>query len=138
MKKLLLLLLLLPLFGIGQNIAIRSASTFEKDGRIWVSYDGKDSKVQRFHPIEDVYQCKGMFIKIITDTVKTKDTYRLFFGKDWCDVKDKRMAEFTLCPDDMCAFNKHIMFQVMAACFDKDFIYCQCGEKFPIIQKSFK
>jgi len=129
MKKTLFIIIL---FCASYNVQSQP-SLFEKDGKIWVSYDPKTAQEQHFHPVENDYQCHGNFMNIITDTVKTNGIYRIFFGTRWVEVKDIQEVDFW---GETQTLADHIMFQVMVACVDDHFIYCQCTKKFPIIRKS--
>lgn len=133
MRGKILLLILFPITAFGQ-------SSFEKDGRIWVTKEPTNATVKNFYPLDNVYQCHGTFIKIITDTIYTKkdNVYTLYFGKDWCRVKaETKMLKIDNEIIEVGGFNTHIMFRVMSACFDTSYVYCQCGCKFKIISHSY-
>lgn len=110
---------------------------FEKDGKIWISYDPLSSSERHFYPIENDYKCIGNFMENITDTANVNEFYKISFKEKWLVVKAVNkgygIIGFTL-GDRFC---DHIMFKYMVACFDINFLYCQCGDIFKIINKNF-
>lgn len=147
-KTIFIILLAIPFIGLGQQVAypftdykftLKSVgnvvSKFERDGRIWISYDRKDAPLQTFTPLDSIYECHGKFMWIITDTSISGKIFRIFFGKKWIDIKNQQNNIND--PTARYVSDGHIMLTVMAACIDDYYLYCQCQQRFKIINKNF-
>lgn len=144
MKKFTSILVLWCTVGYSQITLTANSpiSIFKKDGTLWISYDSKNATTQVFYPIEQIYNCNGNSIEQITDTVVRNGRYRLYFGSKWVEVSGKEddTAHGQMRKIMGVAFYSHLMFRVMAACFDDNYLYCDqalCGDKFRILKKSF-
>lgn len=88
-------------------------------------------------------KCKGHTFSIITDsmfnvaqksyTISFKDGTAVESGVQ-CYMNDQYVPgpPWTTEKD---WFTKHLMFKLMAACYDDKWLYCPCGAKFPLVKK---
>lgn len=119
-----LILLILSVCFIGcvaraQNIV---QASFQKDGRLWVSYDNVNARTRVFTPADVLYECTGDTYKFITNYTRSNNLFKIEFGKEWVEVSKE--------------VDGHLMFSLMMACIDKEYIHCPCSAKFKILKQS--
>lgn len=99
----------------------RPVSKFIKDGRVFISYDSKKADVQTFWPLDSIYTCKGNNFEPITDTALVNGVWTIKMGTRTVKVLE-----------EIYSLKAHIMFNLMYACIDDKYIYCQCGTIFKL------
>jgi hypothetical protein len=89
-------------------------------------------------------KCHGHTFSLITDSIynASSNSYVISFN-DGTHVESgvqcyNSSNEYIPTPPfstDRLFFTKHLMFRLMAACYDDKWLYCPCGAKFPLVKK---
>jgi hypothetical protein len=88
-------------------------------------------------------KCRGRQFSLISDSMynASSNSYLITF-KDGTSIQStvQCYTNGVYIPpppwtNDRSLFADHLMFRVMAACYDDKWLYCPCGSKFPLVKK---
>ncbi len=103
-----------------------------------ISFAPAVSTVQQYRE-----KCRGHTFSIITDSTynASSTSYTISFMDGThvesgiqCYVNNVYVPSPPFSTDRL-LFAEHLMFRVMAACYDDKWLYCPCGAKFPLVKK---